>query len=369
MWKNYFKTSYRFLYNNRFFTIINLFSLTVGISIFTIIFLVYHTKTTKDSFHTNYQNIYRIVNEIDAPGKDPYYTSRTSESFATALKNTIPAVETVVQYGSLSGTVTKEEDKFQENIQLVTPGFFEVFSFPFEQGKGQFGSDFNSVVLSKDIAVKYFGKRNPTGKIIQLKLNTFEQEFKVIGVLDSRAYNSKIDLDIVIPNVFADKIFSNPTEKEAPSRHFANFVVVNKGADVQQLKDGTVALLPDEFKDQQAETQFDTYIQSVAVSNWMIGLPNDESTYLPLYIILSLAFIILLISCVNFSTLTIGNAFKRTREVGVRKVNGAFSGQIKIQFLMESMMTAVLAGIISFGAIFQIIPFFNNINAQFFVPF
>ncbi|UZR99396.1 ABC transporter permease [Chondrinema litorale] len=358
MWKNYFKISWRLLLRNRLYTIINLFSLTVGISIFTVILLLFQTKTTKDFFHKDSDQIYRIVAGIDSPGKDPIYTPLMSESFATQCESSLPSLETVAQYGWTNGIVVRDDNSFHEKIQLVDPEFFNFFSFPFKEGKSDFHNDFNSVVLSKDLAQKYFGERSPLNQEINIKIDAFEQTYRVCGVLDSKAYNSKFELDIIIPNVYTNKIFT--FKGDDSFRPFENFIKLRADADISQVQANVTALLANEFNNYEEDTQFSTLMQSVKVSSWAEGLPDGGFVKTPLYVFLSLAFIILLISCVNFATLTIGNAFKRTKEVGVRKVNGAFTSQLRFQFLIESVLTAIVAAFISLPIIYQLVSMFNE---------
>jgi len=180
MFTNYFKIAWRNLVRNKIFSIIKISGLSIGLTVCMLIFLYTKDEISYDQFHENKAQLYRIVQTWQF-GKDPSQTigitnSVVGESFAKE----IPEVQQYVRINGVAITVKRNNDVFTENSLFVDDNFLSVFTFPLLKGnKGTALKDLHSVVLSKDIAKKYFGAANPMGMTMKID----KQNFIVRGVM------------------------------------------------------------------------------------------------------------------------------------------------------------------------------------------
>jgi putative ABC transport system permease protein len=173
MIKNYIKIAFRNLWRSKTFSFINIAGLSVGLACCMLIVLYTKDEVSYDRFHTNSSNIFRIVaDEYDPNTKINNQLSVTGMLAGPAFKKSIPEIKEFVRLQHTSFTVKNEGDVFDQPATFVDPSFFSVFSFPLISGDPSKAlNEINSVVLSEDIAEKYFGKSNAIGQTLELKVD------------------------------------------------------------------------------------------------------------------------------------------------------------------------------------------------------
>lgn len=372
MLRNYFITAFRNLWRNKAFSVINIVGLSVGLACCMLIFLYAMDEVSYDRFNVNAENIYHLV--VDSKGTDGKVNkfSSTGDMPGPSFKRQLPEVQDFVRIQSSQYTVKKGTEVFDQEALLVDSNFFSVFTFPMLQGNPQTAlNDPHSVVLSEEVAEKYFGKQNPIGKTLDLKVgddNIAFQPFKVTAVTRKSPQNSSIKIKMLLPKK-SDRIDNQWLN------FFQNtFFAVKPGADIKQLDakmnkifttDGASQIK--EAADKYGLKDKMTYkLQPMLAMHTDTDYPADNGlvdasnpTYS--YILTGIALFILAIACINFVNLTVARSLKRAKEIGIRKVVGGQRKQLIMQFLGESFILSFIAFVLAIVLVEVALPSFNTL--------
>jgi len=224
MIRNYFKTAWRNLKKSRFYTLINIGGLSVGLTIGILLLLWIQDEFSYDSFHKNYPRIYKLENMVGT-GTSRQLWSVTTAPIGVLAKKQIPGVEDVVRitYNPFYGLFKYGNKRFNEQKNhFADPSFFSVFDFKIIKGdeKNPF-PDNNSIVITKSTAEKYFGNEDPVGKIIVADDSV---NFKVTGVINDFPKNSSIQGNMFFPmSLLAQKRYTGNTEGRNIENDFIQF--------------------------------------------------------------------------------------------------------------------------------------------------
>ncbi len=350
MLKNYIKIAIRNTWKRKGYSAVNILGLSIAVAATIILSLYAYNELTYDAFHENSEDIYLVYKERVTP-------SGTQDSFDTwvplkeSLENTFPSILHATRQYNGNTWVEVGQEKFQETVTYTDSGFFEVFSFRLSQGDAENPfPDLHSIILSKDMAKKYFGSENAIGKTIRLD---FGQEYVISGVLEEIPANSSMQPDLLI-QIESDPSYSDFEQNWGSS--FLNTYV--------QLQEGT--------QPRQLEAQFPSFVttiwdQETAERTNFRLLPllqlNDRFTnsFRYAYIHLGIALVIILIACINFMNMATARSMERAREVGMRKALGAQRGQLVRQFLGEALILGSLS--VVFGVLITelVLPRFNDL--------
>src|SRR5690242_11255827 len=210
MFSNYFKIAWRNLLRNKIFSVIKILGLSIGLTVCMLIFLYTKDEVSYDQFHENKAQIFRIIQNWQM-GKDPAQTiGITNGIMGETFSKEIPEVQQYVRVNGTAVTVKKNNDVFTENPLFVDDNYLSVFTFPLIEGNKRTAlQDPHSVVLSKDMAKKYFGTTDVTGKVMQLKLDTAFENFIITAVAENSPQNSTLKCDMLLPYKFFEKYNSN----------------------------------------------------------------------------------------------------------------------------------------------------------------
>ncbi|PSR55348.1 ABC transporter permease [Adhaeribacter arboris] len=360
MLANYLKLAIRNLLRQKFYTAINIVGLTLGITCCLLIFLFVQNELSYDRFHAQGDRIYRVMRVGGVNGdkaKIPY----VSGPYAPALLNDFPSdIKAAVRIMSTNALFSYQDKTFKEDRVFITdPNFLELFTFPLLQGDPrQVLADPDNVVISEAMAKKYFGSENPMGKLLTFDKN---QTCKVSGVMANVPDNSHLKFDFVFSikdfeeqewfqrwnnnSMFTYVLLEEQTKPETLAAQFPAFMEKHQGAEAK--KEGqnmTLDLQPLRAIHLDTNTQFDFAEQG-----------NKSNVY----IFSAIAIFILLIACINFMNLASARSAGRAKEVGVRKVLGAYKQHLISQFLSESTLLTFVAVVLSLGLIILILPYFN----------
>jgi putative ABC transport system permease protein len=363
MFRNYCAIIFRNLRKNRFYTIVNIISLALGIASIVWGFQTYRYSYSFNNFHKNSENIFRVLTKVAGNDNQKGYCP---EYLARMAINDFPTVKEAVRWDSRGLNVKADQsDPFESQAHFTDPQFFDFFNFPLLRGTIRLG-DRSTVVITEKAAKKYFGDRDPIGKTLILYSDEpFKMPLKVTGILKDPPLNSSFQFELItntdnqlktdgsiIKNDswewFSDAVFlrlSNPADAPNLARAFAKYVPLQKSArqDIQ-LKSFSL----DPFSNVLNEEDLD--------NNSLYRRPSDSATYGPLV----LAILILLSACLNFANTSVAQSNRRLKEMGVRKVMGSSLGQIMLQQLMECALIVFLAICLSMLLNNFWIPTFNS---------
>ncbi|MGH7494130.1 MAG: ABC transporter permease [bacterium] len=352
MLKNYIIIACRNLIKHRFYSAINVFGLAIGITTSLLFLLFVWNVLTYDSFHKNRDDIYFLYRLRPSP-----------EGTLTVFDTWVPTVPEMrkayadivdgTRFFNVNDWVKYGDKRFQESLDFVDAGLFNMFSFPLLKGDPATAlTGKNSIVISEAMAVKYFGNEDPLGKVLQIG---GEDQFTVTGVAGRIPANSTFTFDFMMPFENAMDI---PFVREAgwSSSFLYSFVQIQKGADPGKLEAQFPQFVNRFFDENAPEKVIFKLMPLRQVNNAFTSM--DKYAYICLGMVLA----ILAIAAINFTNLAIARSLSRSREIGMRKVLGAERAQLIHQFLGESMLTTLIALILGMMLAELLLPEFNRLT-------
>ncbi len=381
MLKNNIKIAFRALLRQKAYAVINISGLAVGIASCLLITLFVRNEFSYDRFLKDGDRIYKFVLERKYPDHSTYY-STVPHSFMQTANRDYPEIEKATYLiGPFPNTVisyTDEKDvkkEFEENfIFAADSSFFSVFSFTIVKGDTDNPlAEPNDLIVTEKTADRYFGETDPIGKVITTQFG----EFKVTAVTEDAPENSHLKFDMLIAaHTFPFVKVTNytgfsahtyfkllpDTDPRTLERKFPQMVDTYAAAEIERN-------LAKSWEDYKKEGNGYRYFLQ-PVTGIHLDPTNFEGKILAggnitsVYIMISVAVLILFIACINFMNLATARSAERAKEVGVRKTMGSFKGQLVFQFLTESFLLSLL-GVLLAVAIVQIsLPFFNNLTGK-----
>src|ERR1700730_11448764 len=208
MLKNYFNIAVRNLWRNKVFASINIAGLSVGLACCMLIFLYTKDEVSFDRFHEKKDQLYRITARmIDNQGHDVFKAGKTGMVHGPAFKQEIPEIQDFVRVKSGYFVVRKGNEIFNQDALYVDENFFSVFSFPLITGNPKkVLAEINSIVLTDEMANKYFGKTDVIGQRLELQVNEKFEPFIISGVVKRSPQNSSIKFHLLLPFKYAEKL-------------------------------------------------------------------------------------------------------------------------------------------------------------------
>ena len=368
MFKNHLLIAFRQLRRQRLYFVISVAGLGVSIAACLLIWLFVHDELSYDRFHENADRIFRVVRREQLP---------TSAALAPTMADEIPAVEKAVRLSRRwpEVLVTHEGGSaYEQGFFFTDSTFFDVFSFPLLAGdpKTVLSRPF-SVVITETIAERYFGNEDPLGRQINLKGPWDAYNFEITGVAYDPPHNSHFKFSFL--GSFDTRYRTDPSPEDIG--HWfqvgeLTYVLLKSPGDSAAVS----ATLPDffvrhegvHFADREMPDPSTIYsLQPITDIHLYSHLgeelePNAEVRYL--YIFSIVAFVILLIACINYTNLATAQSTRRAKEIGVRKVAGASRSQLVMQFLMESAMTSAAALVIGVLLVVAGLSWFNGLTGK-----
>ncbi len=363
MIRNYLALTLRNFRSNRWYLIINLLGLTIGITSFILITLWIRAETSYDKFHENARDIYRVDYLLYEEGILEKHSASGSSAIGKEMKNMFPEVADYTRFYRTESLVKYEDRTFKEkNILFAQSSFFNLFSFPSTEGRQD--SDMlaiNHAVITEETARKYFGNENPVGKVITLDGGS---DFEVTGIVKSIPGNSHFRFDILLS--YENLIRSSASwDNSWVSERVYTYVLLKPGSDPKALE-AKLPQIPETFIGKFMQDAFflleyklvkltDIHLHS-SISNELEVNGNYRSV-ISLGIV---AFLVLLIAFINYINLATSRSIEKAHEVGIRKVTGATRYDLVIQFLTESALLNLLALIVSITVVIFALPFFSQ---------
>lgn len=351
---NYLKIVYRNFLRHKLFSFINIVGLTIGFVACVSISLWIKEECSYDRFHTNAENIYRVERFINYKNESDRYPNTTG-LYGPTLVIDYPEIENYVRYWGRELSIKDHHNVIRlKQIMVSDNSVFDVFDFSLESGDPNTALiEPNSIVLTRENALRFLGTETAIGKTIPIELDGTSIDFLVTGILDQVPKNSHIQFDMLIS-------FTSIPERRLSSwdgNFLHTYVQVKAGTSIRHLEEKFPAFMmkyvspsikswtPTELADRIKIRLFPiTDIHLNPCNSYEIGQHGDKTS---VYIFYSAAIFILAAACINYINLSTARANKRAKEVGMRKALGAHRKQLYWQFLIESMLIALTAFILT----------------------
>ncbi len=375
MLRNYFLLATRSLVKNRIFTIVNIAGLSFGLTCAILISLWIWDELRFDSFHEKGQSIHQLFGEMQNEGESlivPYAPS----SLVEPILEEIPEIIKISRAFPANVVFETPKAKFPEKGLYADSSLLSIFSFPLKEGEiHNILSRPQTVVLSQKLAEKYFPGSSALGKYIEIiEAGNEKSSFEITGVLETIPVYSSLQFDYIIAyDRFEDKF--RPWWKKSNEHSFTNFNVsvyaeLVKDVNTEALNKKLGSFITD-FTGQKTDNEIFAYpfADLYLHSDFSQGrIPTGKIQYVNFLSVI--AIIVLMIACINFMNLSTAIAGKRAKEVGLRKVVGAYRRQIIFQFLIESILISTIALVLAMVLVEMFMPYFNVItHKSIHVPF
>ena len=361
MLTNYIKIAWRNIRKDKFYSLINILGLTIGVTCGLLLLLYVTDELSYDRYHANGAQIYRIVSYITEPDKVNRWSS-TQPPLAKQLKQDYPFVKNYVRFFPYGRMMFRQGEKrfYEEDVYAADSTVFDVFSYKFIEGDSRTALDQpGSVVLTQKAAQKFFGSGSALGQSLQTNDTTF---YKVTGVMEDVPKNSHLTFNALI----------SIGQNERQATGWGGFYILS------------YLVLPENFDTKILESKFpqvyDKYIgpifkkmgikityelqplTKIHLYSNLEGESNGNIGYV--YTFSAVAFFMLLLASINYMNLATARSAKRAKEVGLRKVMGSVRSRLMAQFLTESVLMTVLALGASLILVVALLPFFNTISGK-----
>ncbi|WP_027076948.1 ABC transporter permease [Maribacter antarcticus] len=360
MFKNYLKIAFRNLSKDKAFTSINVIGLSVAFGVAILLAMAGFFDLSYDKFHENGDRIYKVY-AIEQTTKGPQASVSHPAPLITSLKEGVPGIEMASRYVQDEAIVSFGDKEINMDISWVDTDFFNIFTFPSVKGKRQSPlNELSSVVITENTAKTLFGDEEAVGKTVQILINGEDQSFTVASVVANHVPQSTIGFELAVRFEKHEDYLENQDAWNA--KYHDVYVQMTAGVSPVQFEKATRSLIDINFKEQIENAQRDGALANAEgrfISYELLPL-NDvnfvkfrngyaEVSRSTPYLVLSIAFLILFIACVNFINMSVAKSGQRLREIGMRKTLGAKREQLFFQFWSESLfvfLVSILCGVV-----------------------
>lgn len=376
MIKNFITIAFRNLLKQRFYTLINVLGLSIGIACFVMITLYVADELSYDRFHPQAENTYRVGLRGQLSGQE-INVAVTCPPMAFSVVEEFPEVVDATRLYKLESEVTRyEEVVFTETeVFFADSNFFRVFGYELLEGDPATAlKEPNTLVLTEATAKKYFGNEPALGKIVTV--GDFNASYEVTGILKEPPHNAHFHFDVL----YSMSSFDFSRNETWLSNSFYTYMVLHENADPRQVEakfedlvykyvgpevEQFMGINLDQFAEQ--GDAYGYFLQPVTDIHLHSQLdaeiePNGDITYV--YILSAIALFVIMIACINFMNLATARSANRAKEVGVRKTLGSVRSHLIYQFLTESVILSTLATLISVILVALFISPFNQIAGK-----
>jgi putative ABC transport system permease protein len=379
MFKNYLKIARRNLARNKGYAAINVTGLAVGIAVCMMIFIIIQYQTSFDTFHAKKDRVYRVLTEYHhKESGDISYGKDLPFPLPSGLKVAFPQVEQVAPiFASQNDQLfvlndngdTRKVFKEQRGLFYTSPSFFKIFDFPLLAGSYESLKDPNTVLLTKEIAEKYFGDwKKAMGKTIKLQMGGYMFEhgtdvLRVSGILATVPAKTDLQLKIVVSfgTGFTGEYLSQSADWDETTVGFGCYILLPQNISADNFNAQLSAYSRKVKSPDNRDTHIAQPLSAVHYDAETGNYSNKTISHQLINVLWLIAAFILLIACVNFINLSTAQAVNRAKEVGVRKVLGSTKSQLQIQFIVETFL--IVGGAVLLAAVITLIalPYINQV--------
>lgn len=346
MFKNYLTVALRNIYRFKAYSLLIIFGLALGIAVFMLSVIYTGFNFSFDTFHEDAERIYMVVQVLPSGNKGEQNTAIVPAPMLPALVNEYTEIQDSTRISRCRKTIVRSNDRtfYETNILLVDTNFLSFFAFDMKKGIPSSCLDApNSIVLTEDTAVKYFGDGDPLGKTLSIDN---EINVTVTGVIENPPYNSTIKYDFVLSMETARQLYGWMDDWTVNSQ--TSFVKLPFSIFPDKLEEKFPIFVGKYFSDSPDSPKrlfllplldFRRQVESLDLSSYLF----EGTPFVVSYFFIAMAFVLLLVVCINFMNLSTARYLHRTKEIGMRKVVGARRIQLIEQFLGESVILSVIS--------------------------
>ena len=367
MLRHFFILLTRIHYKQSGYTLFNVLGLSVGMSCAILIACYVLDEIGYDQFHLNASRVYRIVNGQNA---------KTPAPLGPTLEDSFSEVQAVTRLAAPIGAwLFRYQDRVYNERMVLWAGesTFEIFDFPFLQGDSKTAlANPYSVVITEDMAMKYFNSANPIGKTIRAD-DSFD--LTVTGVIENLPLQSHFHADFFISNEtqqveYGQDLSSSNTDWIDDS--FYTYLLVQENTSPGDLEEKIQDFLNTHISAPIAKKEFTLEprlqsLDSIYLSSNLRNELRNNGNLMHIYILTALGLGIVLLSCINFVNMSTARAMTRAREVGIRKLVGAYRSQLVMQFFGETLFIMFLSVLATTVFLTLVLPVYTNITGKSYV--
>ena len=368
MLRNYIKMAYRHLRKDKLFSVLNIFGLTVGITAFLLISIFIRFELGHDRFHANVDRIYsHKMSYYSAEG--PKGSDRMLILAAEALQTHVPEIENIAQLINVGDEVlvnTEEKSFYLEAFYHSDNQVFEMFDIPVLEGDIDLNTP-GKAVLTESTSKRLYGDESALGKTFELDK---EQSFEVTAVVKDLPANSYLQFEALMSK---SDFMKGLMARKDPSRRWSypghTYFMLSEGADPEEVKKkmyaaGEEHFFRGSFQNNDGSFRYEPVLYPFKDihlrSGFAYGLSRVGNIQY-VYLFASIAFLILLIACINYINLVTARSVRRAKEVGLRKVVGASKGELVRLYLAESLVMTTIAVLFAFALAERLLPFYSEL--------
>lgn len=371
---NYYKTGWRNLWRSKLHSTLNITGLTMGIACFLLIGLYVFDELTFDQGHEKAPHIYRVVEHKNDKGE---VTTVAAAGFKLSdeAKNQIPEVESTTRmqrHGRANLVDPENPVPFQETVTVADENFFRIFDFPLIVGdRNTVLKEPASIVINEELAMRVFGRTDVIGKSLQFN-HMPEVIFKITGLMKNHPRNSSFNFNNVVSEAtyYQFNFFQQTRESDWTSGNFTVYALLRPASNPDSTANKMTRMVKANVVPEDG-VQFhytlqplkDVHLKSQGIldgarNSNVESIPSGNPLYITIFTFTGL--FVLLISGINYTNLTTARASGRVKEIGVRKAIGAVRSNLIGQFLFESLLTTLIALVLSILLVSLTLPAFNQ---------
>lgn len=368
MFKNYFKSAWRNLTANKFYSIINISGLAIGLATGTMLLLWVQNEFSYDKFIKDYHHIYKISATMPTGNKTSTWTGVPGP--LAVFAQTIPQVKSIVRINNNYGQVFFNADHSKVlqgfNTALVDSNFFSIFNYKLLEGnRNRLFPNINSVVITQSTAQKLFGNKDAMGKVIV----TDGSNFTVTGILEDFPVNSSLQYDALFPMGYWAKEFTaqggngswKTIDEDLGDYYYTTYIKLLPGADPITVAKAFTAAYKNARNGDAGGSYFN--LENLADVH-LISADGNNSELRKVQIFMLVAILLLIIAAINYVNLSTARSMIRAKEVSIRKIVGADKKQLFFQFIIETFALFCMAIIIAIGLILLLMPLYNRLSGK-----
>ncbi|HEX6226645.1 MAG TPA: ABC transporter permease [Chryseolinea sp.] len=377
MFRNYLKVAFRNIARYKFYSAINILGMTIGLTACLLIILYIADELSYDKFNRNADRIYQVGLHAKIGGHE-VSVANTCPPMGPALVAEIPEVEAATRVFPYYGepAIKYGQKAFAESkVFFVDSNFFQFFDYRLLEGDARSVlKEPNTLVITKELATKYFGSESALGKLVTV--DNQNQTYKVTGVAENPPTNSHLNFNILISGETGDRakgtewinnnmytyfLLRENAQLSAVHRKFEELVEKYIGPEVEKFMGTTLQQIREQggLYGYYATKVTDLHLHSRSVNDLE---PKGNIMYV--YFFAGVGLFILIIACINFMNLSTASAAGRAKEVGLRKTLGSLREQMVWQFLAEATIYSLIAVCISLTVCYFLLPSFNLLSGK-----
>ena len=363
---SYFRSLYRNISRNKFYTILNFLGISLGF--ITTLFLLFYVQDELgyDKYNKNYKRIYRLESEFTVNNNSTSYANFPIPLGPTLLKE-VPEIENMVRIDAMGVQLLEYEGLkyYEREFYLADSSMFQIFTHKFLYGNPETClREPHSMVLTQSIAEKLFDRDNPLGKIISAN----GESYKITAVIEDLPGNTHMPFTGLVSISTEPEVYSSTKASHYWRLGAYTYILLNEHANIQAVYDKFDVYYKNNMEALGQKYGVSQRIMAtpLAETHFRKGLsaeyPTGNKAYV--FIFAAVALFVLLIGAINYMNMATARSANRAKEVGIRKVLGADKSQLIQQFLSESVFLAIAALIFSIGVVWLLFPEFNQLAGK-----